>query len=100
MARAILSASASSVTVSGLVLGISNTVVTPPSTAARRTGLQVLLVLEARLAEMHLTVDHAGQNVQAGAVDDIAGCGGIDRADGRDAAVGDADIAHADAVHD
>ena len=55
-----------------------------------RTGLQVLLVLEARLAEMHLTVDHAGQNVQAGAVDDIAGCGGIDRADGRDAAVGDA----------
>ena len=28
-------------------------------------GLEVFLVLEARLAEMHLGVDHAGQDVEA-----------------------------------
>ena len=54
------------VVVSGSVLGISNTAVTPPSTARARAGLQVFLVGQARLAEMHMAVDHAGQDMQAG----------------------------------
>ena len=53
-ARATLSASASAVTVAGLVFGISNTAVTPPSTAERLPDLEIFLVLEPRLAEMHL----------------------------------------------
>ncbi len=34
-------------------------------------ALQVLLVLVAGLAEMHLGVDHPGQDVEAGGVDDL-----------------------------
>ena len=37
-----------------------------------RAGLEVLLVLEPRLAEMHLAVDHAGQNVRPAAIDALA----------------------------
>ena len=70
---ATLSASASAVTVSGLVLGISKTAVTPPMTAASEPDSEILLVLGAGLAEMDLGVDDAGQDVQAGAVDDLAG---------------------------
>lgn len=47
---------------------------------------------------MHLAVDDAGQNVQAGAVDDVARLAGIEVADGNDLAVGDADIAQTLAV--
>jgi hypothetical protein len=36
-------------------------------------GLQVFLVFEARLAEMHLRVDDAGEHMQAGGVDAVAG---------------------------
>ena len=42
------------VDVGGLVFGISNTAVTPPSAAARLPVSQIFLVLDARLAEMHL----------------------------------------------
>ena len=42
---------------------------------AARTGFEVFLVGQARLAEMHLGVDHAGQDVQALAVDHLAGRG-------------------------
>ena len=54
VARATLSASVSALVVSGLVLGISKTAVTPPITADARSGLQVFLVLQPGLAEMHL----------------------------------------------
>ena len=52
----------------------------------------------ARLAEMHLGVHHAGQDVQALAVDHLGGGGLSQSADRGDAAIGDADIAHALAV--
>ena len=55
--------------VGGLVFGISNTAVTPPSTADAAAGFEVFLVLEPRLAEMHLGVDDARQDMQAGGVD-------------------------------
>ncbi len=42
---------------------------------------QILLVLEAGLAEMHLAVDHAGQNVEAGGIDGLAGHALADRPD-------------------
>ena len=58
-----------------------------------RAGLEVLLVLGAGLAEMDLGVDDAGEDVEAGAVDDLAGGARRDRADGGDAAVADADVA-------
>ena len=62
-------ASASALTVAGLVFGISNTAVTPPSTADRLPDLEVFLVLEPRLAEMHLGVDDAWQDMQAGGLE-------------------------------
>ena len=40
---------------------------------AARAGLEIFLVGQAGLAEMHLGVDHAGQDVQALAVDDLGG---------------------------
>ena len=64
---------ASAVSVLGLVLGISNTAVTPPSTAARLPLSRSSLCLQPRLAEMDLAVDHAGQHVEPGAVDRLAG---------------------------
>ena len=38
-------------------------------------GLQVFLLFEARLAEVHLAVDYTGQDVQPLAVDDLGGLG-------------------------
>jgi hypothetical protein len=67
------SAKASSVTVSGLVFGISNTPVTPPKHRAARSGFEIFLMRQAGLAEMHLRVDHAGQDMQALAIDHFAG---------------------------
>ena len=55
-------------------------------------GRKIFLVLEAGLAEMHLAVDHAGQDVQAGGVDGLAGEPFADRADLGDAAVPHANI--------
>ena len=40
---------------------------------AARAGLEIFLVGQARLAEMHLRVHHAGQDVQALAVDRLGG---------------------------
>ena len=65
---------------------------------AARSGFQIFLVGLARLAEMHLGVHHAGQDVQALAVDHLAGRGLSQPADRGDAAIGDADIADALAV--
>jgi hypothetical protein len=51
-----------------------------------------------RIAEVHLGVDHAGQQVQAAAIDHLPGGGLREVAEGGDAAIGDAEIAHAFAV--
>ena len=64
---------------------------------AARAGFQVLLVRQARLAQMHMAVDHARQHVQAPAVDHLGG-GRSDIADRGDPAAGDGQIAHALAV--
>ena len=63
-----------------------------------RTALQVFLVLGAGFAEMDLRVDDAGQDGEAGAIDDLAPGTGVNRADGGDAAVADADIAESYAI--
>ena len=39
----------------------------------QRAGRKIFLVLQPRLAEMHLGVDDAGQDVQAAAVDGLVG---------------------------
>ena len=90
VAAATLAASASALVVGGLVFGISNTAVTPPNTADRLPDRQILFVLEAGLAEMHLAVDHAGQNVETGGIDGLAGHALADRPD-----LGDAPLPHA-----
>jgi hypothetical protein len=71
--RLILSVNVCSVTVSGSVFGISNTAVTPPITALREPVSRSSLWVWPGLAEMHLGVDHAGQDVQALAVDHLGG---------------------------
>ena len=53
---------------------------------------------EAGLAEMHLGVDHAGQDVQAAAIDGPAGRRLRQVAERGDPAAGDADVARALAV--
>ena len=54
---------------------------------------------QARLAEMDLAVDHAGQDVQAAAIDSLAALAAqLEIADFGDFAVGDADVALALAV--
>ena len=63
-----------------------------------RAALEIFLVLQARLAEMHLAVDDAGQDVQAAAVDRRAGARRAEIADRGDAAAADADVAQARAV--
>ena len=60
------------VPVAGMVFGMSNTVVTPPNAAAAVPLCPVFLVRIAGVAEMHMHVDRAGQDVQAGCVDGFA----------------------------
>ena len=60
-------------------------------------GGEILLVLEAGLAEMHLGVDDTGQDVQAAGIEHFGG-GAVDSADGRDAASPNGDIRGRDAV--
>ena len=61
-------------------------------------GLQILLVLGTRLAQMHLAVDHAGQDMQAGAVDHLARLRGCELPDADDPPARDRDIALAHPV--
>ncbi len=63
-----------------------------------RPGLQILLVNEARLAKMDLGIDHAGNNVQAAAIDTLARRGLAQGADPGYAPVAQADVANADPV--
>ena len=65
----------------------------PAHDRAARTGLQILLVRQPRLAEMHLRVHHAGQDVQPLAVDDLGRIRLRQSADFGDAAIADADVA-------
>ena len=63
-----------------------------------RAGLQILLVGQAGLAEMDLAVDHAGQDMQAAAIQALARRSGREIADLGDLAVDDADVALSHAV--
>lgn len=63
-----------------------------------RTCLQILLVLQSRLAKMRLTVDHSRQHMQASAVDCLGGAGLPEVSDGRDPPAAHAYVAHALAV--
>ena len=84
--------------VSGSVFGISNTAVTPPITALREPVSRSSLCVRPGLAEMHLGVDHAGQDVQTLAVDDLGRRGTAERAQRGDPAVLQGEVAHALAV--
>ncbi len=65
---------------------------------AARARFEVFLVGQAGLAEMHVAVDHARQQMQAAAVDHLAGGSARKVADGGKAAAADAEIAGALAV--
>ena len=82
-------------TVSGLVFGISKTAVTPPITAAREPVSRSSLCSSARLAEVHLRVDDAGEQMQPGRVDGLAGLARCQAADGRDFPRFDANVGEA-----
>ena len=58
-----------------------------------RASLEVFLVLQPRLAEMHLAVDHAGEDVQPTAIDHLPGLRRAQGANRGDAPGGDADVA-------
>ena len=70
----------------------------PAQHGGARTGLQILLVGQAGLAEMHLRVDDAGQDMQPRAVDALPGAGLRQIANGRDAPAAQANVALALAV--
>ena len=70
----------------------------PAHHGTARSGFKIFLVGQARLAEMHLRIDHAGQDMQALAVDRLGGGSLPKRADRGDPAIGDADVADALAV--
>src|SRR5438093_319464 len=58
-----------------------------------RTRFQIFLVLQSRFTKMHLAVDDSRQDMQAAAVDRLAGRSLAEIADGGDAPVLHADIA-------
>jgi hypothetical protein len=61
-------------------------------------GFEILLVLRTRFAEVHVSVDHAGQHVEPGAVDGVGRARRLEAADPGDAPVPDRNIALPDAV--
>ena len=87
-------------TVSGSVLGISKTAVTPPMTADKRAALQVFLVGEPGLAKMDLGIDHARQQMQPAAIDHLAGGSARQIADRGETAGAHAEVAQALRRHD
>ena len=71
---------------------------TPPITAAREPVSRSSLCSAPGSRKCTWRVDDAGQDVEPGAVDDLAGGRRGEIADRGDAAVADADVAQADAV--
>ena len=67
----------------------------PAHHSTARSGFKIFLMRLAWLTEMHLRIHHAGQDVQALAVDRLAGGSLPEPADGCDPAVGNADVADA-----
>ncbi len=65
----------------------------PAHDRAARARLQIFLMGQPRLAEMHLRVHHAGQDVQALAIDDLGRARLPQSADFGDAASANADVA-------
>ena len=65
----------------------------PPQDGGAGTGREVFLVGEARLAEVHLGVDHAGQDVQTMRVEHFGGGRGPEGAQGDDSAFANPDVA-------
>ncbi len=70
----------------------------PAHHGTARSGFKIFLMRLARLAEMHLRIHHAGQDVQALAVDRLGGGRLPQPADRGDPAIGNADVADALAV--
>ena len=62
-----------------------------------RAGFKIFLVLHPGFAEMDLGVDDAGKDVEAGAIDALAGVGGK-AAKAGDSAIADPDITDTDSV--
>ena len=62
-----------------------------------RACLQIFLMRGTRLAEMHLGVDHARQNMETRDVDRLAGAGAREIADFSDFSIRDTDVTHAHA---
>ena len=85
-------------TVSGLGVGHFEDAGDAAHDRGAAAGFEVFLVLGAGLAQMHLAVDDAGQDVQARAVDRFRPPGAVEMADPGDAAAGDGDVAEAGAV--
>ena len=77
------------------MLGISNTAVTPPSTAAREPVSRSSFHSRPGLAEVDLGVDDARQDGQARGVEHLAGRGLRQVADGGDLAAAHADVGQA-----
>ena len=67
----------------------------PAHDSTARSGFKIFLLRLAGLAEMHLRVDHAGQDMQTLAVDRLGGGSLSEPADRSDAATGNADVADA-----
>ena len=74
------------------MLGIATTATKPPAAAARVPRVEVLLVLLAGHAQVHVRVDEAGQQVAALAVDHLGALRRLEAA-GR-AELGDLAVAH------
>ena len=83
VARFTLSASASSVMVSGLGVGHFEDGGDAAHDRGAAAGFEVFLVFGTGFAQMHLAVDHAGQDVKPGAVDHFAGLVLAEMADAR-----------------
>src|ERR1039458_10109776 len=67
---------------------------------AARAGFEILLVGETGLTEMHMAVDHARQQMQAAAIDQLAGRDARQIADGGKPAGTDTKVARAPATID
>ena len=70
----------------------------PTHDGRARSRFQILLVIQPWLAEMHLAVDHSGQDVKAGAVDGFSGLRRVEGPETGNPVAPNGDIAEAFAV--